>query len=270
MCMCVCVCCGCVWVRACVCAYCARVGIGRVCEREREREEERATSLNSNCDKDDLCVSDSRCPCRLPASEGPLVGHGRHHHLLRPLPTLPSRESRVPGWSEARYTFVLRPGCFLLRRWCITRRHKKQGSRGERKGGKRRRKERKGRGNGKRRVIGRFRALCRSPRLRRCVCAPPFAQQLEVGIFSPPRKSHTYTPARSSSKEGERRRLTSPVVDENPGAPLAGCLPAWHSPLALSLARGRQFVNREHTWPIAVRYMHLYEVYSNTRDFLRG
>lgn len=48
--------------------------------------------------------------------------------------------------------------------------------------------ERGVRGNGKRRVIGRFRALCRSPRLRGCVCATLFAQQLEAGISSP-RKS---------------------------------------------------------------------------------
>ncbi|KYQ48599.1 hypothetical protein ALC60_12346 [Trachymyrmex zeteki] len=92
----------------------------------------------------------------------------------------------APDWSKARYSFVLRRGCFLLRRWCVTRRRKKKGG---------------VRGNGKRHVIGRFRALCRLPRLRGCVCATLFAQQLEAGISSP-RKS---PPHSAQVRKGEKQ-----------------------------------------------------------------
>jgi hypothetical protein len=48
-------------------------------------------------------------------------------------------------------------------------------------------------------------SLCRSPRLRGCVCATPFAQQLEIGI-SPPRKSSPpRARARCPAEEGRTR-----------------------------------------------------------------
>jgi len=67
-------------------------------------------------------------------------------------------------------------------------------------------------------------SLCRSPRLRGCVCATPFAQQLEIGI-SPPRKS---SPPRARALPGQgredamqRRRCLAAAgrrQRENPGA----------------------------------------------------
>lgn len=92
------------------------------------------------------------------------------------------------------------------------------------------------------------------------------------------------TPARGPSKEGRERRdvlrCLPVVVDENPGAaagwlapppPPSPPLPP-SAPLALPFCkradRRRQSVNRAHTWPIAVRYMHLYGVYPKTRASL--
>lgn len=95
------------------------------------------------------------------------------------------------------------------------------------------------------------------------------------------------TPARGPSKEGRGTRGDAPrclpvVVDENPGAArwlagttttaIATTTTAWSASLALPLCkradRRRQSVNRAHTWPIAVRYMHLYGVYPKTRASL--
>lgn len=92
----------------------------------------RRVPLNSNCDKDNSCVSDCRRSCdsqraveasSLDAAVTTLVLlvvrlHRRH----------PSFAIVVnPDASEARYSFVLRPACFLFRRWCVTRRRKRPG-----------------------------------------------------------------------------------------------------------------------------------------------
>ncbi|KYN23311.1 hypothetical protein ALC57_04184 [Trachymyrmex cornetzi] len=137
-----------------------------------------------------------------------------------------------PDWSEARYSFVLRRGCFLLCRWCVTRRRKKKWK------------------------TARYRPFP-SPlsiatpsrlRLRHVICAT-------VGSWN--FVSPKITPAHGPSKEGREATQRAAYI---------------HSPLALSFCkradRRRQSVNRAHTWPIAVRYMHLYEVYPKTRASL--
>lgn len=141
----------------------------------------------------------------------------------------------------------------------------------ERKGRKRKREIKKG--YGKRRVIGRFRALCRSPRLRNCVCATLFAQQLEVGIL-PPRKS---PPHAAQVRKGEELRCLFIVVDEYPGERLVGWLAGGqagthppHPPRLFVYKRAdhrrHPSVNRAHTWPIVVRYIHLYVMYPRLRS----
>ncbi|TGZ50045.1 hypothetical protein DBV15_00861 [Temnothorax longispinosus] len=76
-------------------------------------------------------------------------------------------ESRVPDWSEARSSFVLR----LARLASYS--------------------------------AG---ALCRSPRLRGCVCATLFAQQLEAGISSPRKSPPHAAQVRKGEKDADAPR----------------------------------------------------------------
>lgn len=112
-------------------------------------------------------------------------------------------------------------------------------------------------------------------RLRHVICAT-------VGSWN--FVSPKITPARGPSKEGRERRDATrcaafpPSWTRNPGA--GSSLAGWHRhhyqptngpprPSVCKRAdRRRQSVNRAHTWPIAVRYMHLYGVYPKTRASL--
>lgn len=161
------------------------------------------------------------CVSRIPEYARAHRGDGHHrrrrrrrHRRRRRPPLRPSLLARsgescaiVPDRSEARYSFALRRGCFLLRRWCVTRRRKKDQAGRDRRARWRESEGVEG-GNGKRRVIGRFRALCRSPRLRGCVCATLFAQQLEAGISSPRKSPPHAAQVRKGEKDATRRDTT--------------------------------------------------------------